>query len=1151
MRLTTVILIATLMQVSAAGFAQKISMSKSNASLKAVLREIKSQSGYNFVYRDKVLADAKPVNINVNQVEVEEVLKQIFEDQDLSYSIDSKTVIVKTKTPSFLDNIIARFSAIDVRGKIIGENDQVLAGATVKVKGTNRVTKSNEKGEFYLAGVEEDAVLEISYVGFKALEIPVKGAAMPLEIKLHVATGELEEVNVTYSTGYQILSKERATGSVTVIDNKKFNEQVGTDVLSRLPVIANSLTYLPSDIQKNQLVLRGVQTFGGPIGPLVVVDDFPYDGDINNINPNDVESISLLKDAAAASIWGAKAGNGVIVITTKKGRLNQKVGASITSNLTIINKPDLFYLKRANSSELIDFEKFLFSNGYYDAELEYSPVNYQSPVIDILEKGRKKLISETEVNSQLDALRNNDIRHDFNRYVYEQGVNQQYSVSLQGGSNNNGWLLSAGFDKNKTQLDAFSERGTVRFNNNYKPIKQLTISAGINISYRNGRSGKRGFDELIGNVNRVQSYTQLIDASGVEVPLNQYRKAYVDTAGKGKLLNWNYYPLQDFMHSVENTRAKSIVGDVALNYEVLPGLNVSVKYKLQNEQTGRRLLNDENSFFTRNYINGFTTINSTTQAVSRPVPLGSILDVDDVDIISNNLRGQLNWEKSWGESTFSGIIGSELNSVVKDISRDRYYGYNEELKLSSTVDYLRSYPSYISQFGSLFIQNRFLINRQNYRLSAQYAKFDYTYDQRYSLSASARKDGANLFGVSTNDKWNLLWSVGAAWNLSRESFYNSTLLPNLKIRVTYGFGGNVLQGVSSKTVLNYSGINEYTGGQIARVSTFSNPDLRWEKIKTTNLGLDFGSASNRITGSIEYYSKKGIDLYNNTDIDRTLGLRTGRIQTNNGSMKAHGVDITINSINVNRQLKWSSDISLSYYTDKVVNYYTPSVAAYNFVNGAIPAVGYSRFSLFRYKWAGLSSVDGAPQGYLNGKVSTDYYALYGDSSTFADLSYKGSATPKYFGSLGNTISFKNFSLTARVTYFLNYSFQRPTFDYNTAITNRVLHNDFTRRWIKPGDEVITDVPALDYMDDGIKTYFYLNSDALNTRGDHIRLQYVNLSYIVSRKQNQKLLFSNIKLSVIANDLGILWRANKFGIDPMSINSIPTPRSFVFSVNANF
>ncbi|WP_316814340.1 SusC/RagA family TonB-linked outer membrane protein, partial [Pedobacter heparinus] len=359
MRLTTVILIATIMQVSATGFAQKISMVKSKAPLKTVLKELKSQSGYIFLYTESVLKLAKPVDIKVNDADFQDVLEQIFENQPLSYTINESTITVKEKSPSLLDRALLVIQSIakdlTVKGRVTDQDGKPLPNASIRIRGKSAVTNTNAEGEFEIKGVDEDVILLVSYVGFKTLEIGLKDAVMPLEIKLNVATGELEEVKVTYSTGYQNIPKERATGSFVQIDNELFNRAVSTNVLDRIldvtsslkvEKLASKLSTLPNG---SAISIRGFSTINANMKPLIVVDGFPYEegegltSDIflENLNPDDVESVTLLRDAAAASIWGVRSGNGVIVINTKKGKYNQKTNISFNSNFIFTEKPRL------------------------------------------------------------------------------------------------------------------------------------------------------------------------------------------------------------------------------------------------------------------------------------------------------------------------------------------------------------------------------------------------------------------------------------------------------------------------------------------------------------------------------------------------------------------------------------------------------------------------------------------------------------------------------------------------------------------------------------------------------------------------------------------------------------------------------------------
>lgn len=293
MRLTTVILIATLMQVSASTFGLRVTLKENETPLKQVLQNVRSQTGYDFLYDTKLIENAKKVSLNLNNVSLDQALNSLFESRGLTYTIKDKFIVIKEKEPSFLDKasvILNLFQDLNVRGKILDEGGKPLEGATIVVKGTSRTAKTDVKGEFEIKDVDEDAVLLVSYVGFKTLEIAVKDAVIPLEIKLNVATGELEEVKVIYNTGYQELNKERSTGSFVQIDNELFNRAVGTNVLDRILNVTSGLLSGSSSGNgggKVPMTIRGLSTINAGRDPLVVVDNFPYEGDLSTLNPND------------------------------------------------------------------------------------------------------------------------------------------------------------------------------------------------------------------------------------------------------------------------------------------------------------------------------------------------------------------------------------------------------------------------------------------------------------------------------------------------------------------------------------------------------------------------------------------------------------------------------------------------------------------------------------------------------------------------------------------------------------------------------------------------------------------------------------------------------------------------------------------------
>lgn len=1130
---------------------QTVTLTVKDAPLETVFSEIQKQTGYNFIYTKEDLSGSHPVTLDVKDALLEQVLVNCFKEQPLRYTILDNQVVVKRKKETVKEAENLTHLPLNVKGRVLNEKGEPVAGVTVKIKGTTNGTSTDAGGYFFLSNVDADAKLEFSGVNVESLVLSVNGNSN-LVVRLKTKVTTLEDVSLKVNTGYQQLPRERSTGSFEQLSNQLLNQQVSTSIMERLPSIANSLSTIPSRIlPSGQISIRGLSTLTPSLAnPLVVIDNFPYEGELDNINPNDIESITILKDAAAASIWGARAGNGVIVITTKKGHFNQPVSIQWNSSLTVSEKPDLFYQKQISSSDFIDVEQFLFGKGYYDNSLQYAPYQEQSPVIDILDQERRGLISQAAANAKIDALRSQDVRNDFNRYVYQQAVNQQYALQVKGGGSNIAWLLSGGYDRNLNELAAGFNRLSFRSENTYRPLRNLDITAGLAFTNTKSSSGRPAFGTISTYTGNIPPYSQLADINGQSLALaKDYRLSYTDTAGGGKLLDWNYYPLEDYKHERQTVATEDLLANLALHYRVLRSLIVDVRYQYERQLTSGRTLYDEQSYFARNQINTFSQIDPAG-AVSYIVPKGGILDRSDGTLTAHNFRANLSFDKNWKNGQLTALAGNEIREMHSSGSSGRYYGYNENTTAFQQVDFTNSYPNYVYGWNTFIPDNSGFSDVLN-RYVSFFANAAYTYRNKYTLSASGRRDASNLFGVRTNDKWKPLWSAGAGWDLFREKFYSSSSLPYLRLRATYGFSGNVNPGQSGVTTLSYLINSRYTGAPIYFVENYYNPDLRWEKIGMFNLGLDFKLNGSRLSGSLEFYRKRGTDLYGPVPVDRTLGLASSSITKNFASFSGHGIDAEINSVNVNRKFKWTSSLNFSYYNDKVTAFYNASAAGNYFVGGRGGVVkGYPIFPVFAYSWAGLDPATGDPRGFLDKQVSSNYYDLVNDS--VQNLVYKGPALPPFYGSLGNTFSWKGFSLTARITYKFGYYFMRESIDYDALFHSSRGHADYALRWQKPGDEKSTSVPSMVYPNDLNRDFFYNNSEALVTKGDQVRLQYINLSYEIMKNQHKDLPFTSLRLYAVGNNLGILWRANRLGIDPDYSNTqVPLPKSFCFGVSAIF
>ena len=463
---------------------------------------------------------------------------------------------------------------------------------------------------------------------------------------------------------------------------------------------------------------------------------------------------------------------------------------------------------------------------------------------------------------------------------------------------------------------------------------------------------------------------------------------------------------------------------------------------------------------------------------------------------------------------------------------------------------MTSFPRYYYPLLSLKIPSLNFSKGTKDRYISYYINSSYTYKKRYILSLSARKDESNLFGVKANQKGVPLWSAGAGWIISNEKFYHETWLPYLKIRVTNGYNGNVDKSVSAFTTAMVDQANIYNNIYSTIINP-PNPSLRWEKVNILNAGIDFASNNSRIEGSIEYYTRKGKDLIGNSVLDPTTG--NTQFRGNNSNMKGHGVDIILNTKNVKRSISWSSTILFSQSIDKVTNYRVKQTTITDYLKQEIlsPLQGKPLYSIYGLKWMGLDPNNGDPRGLFENKISTDYSSLI-NSSNFNDLIYRGPANPTFFGSMRNTLTWKQLELSFNITWKAGYYFRRRSIEYYSLYYGNPGHSDFADRWQDMGDEKITNVPSMPYpLNFAVRDEFYRYSEILVEKGDHIRLQDLRASYTINKQEINWLSVRRIQFYIYASNLGILWRANNKNIDPDYVTGIPNPRSYSVGIRVDF
>lgn len=1043
-------------------------------------------------------------------------------------------------------------------GKIADKETLIpIGGATIKNTEGSVLAVSNEYGMFTLpSNMNANKTIVIQMLGYNKKIVSIEDEKSDtISIFLNPIKQKIDEVVVF--TGYQSLSKEKSTGSFTHIDKEKFNEQVGRTVLDRLPAIANGVALDRVSSVSGRLSVRGLSTIRGPKEPLIILNNFPYEGNLNNINPNDVESITILKDAAAASIWGARAGNGVIVITTKTADIEQPLTIEVTANATVGTKPDIYYTKWMTSGDMIDVEQMLYNNDFYRSQINSRNKPALSPVVEMLIAQDSGLLDQEKVKRSLNRLREIDVRDELNKYIYKPSINQQYYAGIRSGAKKISWRFAAGFDTELDNLGATYERLNLSSEQTIDVLKNLRFTFGGAYTQSKAKNGRQGMNEITFRTGNLLPYTELADFNHNPLPVaKDWRQSYLNDLDADYLLDWNYYPLTEHQYLQNSETLSDLIFNAEINYKLPLGFEADFKYQYEKEQINGQDLSGLESYVARNLINSYTEVEDDN--VVHHVPVGGILDLSNTILQSHNIRGQVNYSRVFNEKhEFYGLIGGEARSAETSGNSSRIYGYDPNNLIFGEVDHTATHPNYITGSSS-FIPNPGGLSYTLPRFLSLYSNMDYTYNNKYTLSISARRDASNLFGVNVNNKWTPLWSIGGAWNISNEKLPLFDKISLLKLRATYGYSGNVDPGMSALTTIQYTANSSYTMLPVAAFKNFANPELKWETIGMFNLGIDFSSKNARFFGTIEYYKKNGNDLFGSAPVDITAGIGSS-ITKNVANITAHGFDVELNSLNfVINKFRWSTQLNLNVNKDKVKQYFLSSQLGNAFVrlgNSVSGVEGLPIYSVFSYKWGGLNSETGLPIGYIEGEKSDDYSLIVGNGTEVEGLVYHGPSLPTKFGSLGNTFDYGNLSFTFRITYKFGNYFRRSTIGYNSLYQNGAMHSDYTKRWQKPGDELSTDVPAMVYPSSSQMQSFYMHSEPFVEKGDHIRLQYINLSYQLNKFNDTRLPFKSARIYFIANNLGIIWRSNKLALDPdlgfTSTNTIPAPKTFVFGIKSTF
>lgn len=1094
MKLTTILLVCVCMQAHAKSFAQeKINLQLRKTTIKHLLNEVEKQTLYRFVYHTGTLPDDKKIDINAKGASLDQVLAQAFSGLPLSYTIkdDNLVVIYSTEKKPAPDKI--------VKGKVTGSDNAPLSGVSVLVTGTSTGTFTNAGGEYTIPVPDNAKTLEFSLVGYLEQKVAINDQ-QTINVTLKQSAVNLNEVVVT---GYTNYSRNKSVSAATTVGGDKINDvPVATfeqTLQGRVPGLSISSVSGQPGTSAN-VVLRGIGSIGGNNSVLYVMDGVPIEaGYFQSLNPGDIESVTVLKDASAKAIYGSRGSNGVIVITTKKGKTG-KLSVEYRSQYGVSTLTSTKF-RMMNAAERKEFEEGIGVETGAEAGpfWTYSKLNP--------EYATKTAAEKQEADHIVDSLLG--VNTDWRDLFMRNGSFIEQQISASGGNQNIRFY---------TSLNYFDQQGLVRVSG----LKRYTLKNNLDFSY-----GK-----LTANVNlnigySKSSYIQSENASSGNNPLSAvyYALPYeYPFAPDGKLVttgDGSAYPVLDLREGSDsyermlNTtnkqdQLKTILG-MSVSYNLAKGLTAKTRLGIDyRDQTSEQWINPD-SYAGRRVTNG--RLGSFGEGLVRRLSLVSTsgltynnIFADDHDLEMSGLFEYLsNKYKSFGYTGYG--IDARLPGTFAGVGNPRTF--------TPSLTGSRTENAMVSYIGLL----------------------RYTYLNKYTLNASYRYDGSST--LPETNRWHGFYSVGASWEAKRESFLEDVdLISNLRIRGSYGTTASPFPG--DFTYLPTYGSASYGGNAAIIPVQPGNPLYDWEYAKELNIGFDLGLVNNRIRLTTEFYNRITSNLFIDQPLSATSGFESLNISS--GKMRNRGVEIDLQGDVVkSKDLLWTVGANMAYNKNVVLDLGGSNEFEYQYTG--IIRVGLPYGSHYAPKWAGVNPANGDPQYYTpDGQITTDYNAATLSVAEF------GTYIPVITGGFNTSLSWKDlsfnalFSFTAKVNRYNNedYFNENPSFITSNQST-RLLYD----RWKKPGDNAI--LPRIDAPRN------YTSRDIQDA--SYVRLRNVNIGYNIPQSVIGKWkAISGIQINLQAQNL-ITWTKWR-GFDPENGNeyarfSYPAPRTYVVGLNVNF
>ena len=1160
MKLTAVMLFAAFLQVSANGYSQKVTLHLENVSLEKVFKEIKRQSGFYFLYNNNELKKAGKVTVHVKEVSIEEALYESLSSTGFTYRIVDKTIVLNpiASNPVLKNLFLNVPPPIDVKGRVVNEKSEPVEGATVTVKGTKNATATNSNGEFVLVGLQTTDVLVISGVNIERREVSVSGRT-ELLVDVKTKIGDIEEVAVLANTGFQTISKERATGSFSVITKDQL-EKPTINIAQRL-IGTTAGVQAALDVDGNPTFeIRGKTSLNAPGAPLVVVDGFPIQGDFNSVNPNDVESITILKDAAAASIWGARSANGVIVIVTKSAKRGTPLKVEFNAFTRIGKRFDLDYVRPlAPSDQTVEYEKLAYTNW----RTLQNPLSLTdnffafSQVGTALNEFNFGFITAAQRDATLERLKTLDNRGQISDLLLSNPVNTQYNLSLSGSTGKMSNTLSLMYEDNQSNFkETTNKRYMANFRTTADVFKWMSVSfSGMLLANQGVNSGVG-----LGDIQSMSPYDLLLNDDGSYNNINRYYTPILNRlvpTSRFPYSNWAYNPVQEIANRQLKSDQVNTRIQAGLHFNIIKGLTFDSKGQFELFNTFNKNIYGDETYFVRNAVNTSTSWNQTTGMLTPNLPKGGILTQNRSKSQSYNWRNQVNYNRNFGlRHEVSFLAGAEVNNIVNEVfGNPTPYGYNDQ---TLTVGLFPNGPG-----GTFFPIRNWLGNNQtfpyansfSYRTERYFSAFgnaSYTFDRKYTLSGSYRTDASNLITDDPKYRYAPFWSAGIGWQIYKEKFLsNIRWIDRMNVRATFGYNGNVDRSTSFRPLISTGGTpNIYTNDFTGTISSFGNPTLRWEKTRTWNIGLDYALFRGKLYGKVDVYNKYGKDLIALLSIPAINGTTSHRL--NNAEMSNRGIELEMGTqVKITPAISWRGNVNFSYNENKIQRLFVATYPASTLYSGGSGAyvVGENANSIWRFRYAGM--VNGQPNVVGDKGATYDFGAFTpGDGRNY--MRNMGTTVAPYTLGFSSAFQVYDFNLSFIVTGKFGHVFQRLGFNYPPTWTTRVLPN-IKLSEVMNGDPA-TIVPLPVNPNEG--RYFFWDRfhqylDYLIENASHVRMQEVNLSYSLPKHLLSGFRMSRLMLYAQGNDLFTVY-ANNAKEDPeYPLGSVNPRPKVTFGIKCEF